>query len=123
MYIGEWVLFGFNFNFIFVPNRMYKQFLPDRNAAHNTSQHITLTLSLETLVPSLIEELLHDRFLEVFRIVHLEMSLSLPRNNIGESTSFALFQHSMQLPWEGCLSVASYFRQKSWYLRCCSSHL
>ena len=72
-----------------------------------------LTLSLETLVASLIEVFLHNGFFKVFWIMHLEGTVSLPGNNVIESQSIGFFQNSVKLPWEGCLPIASNFRQES----------
>ena len=74
-----------------------------------------LTLPLKTLVASLIEVLLHNGLLEILRIVDLEGSVSLPRDDFVESAWFALVKDTVQLPGESGLSVAGDLREKSWH--------
>jgi len=87
----------------------------DVRTYRDSFEAIDVELPLKTLVASLIEELLHDRLLKILRIVDLEGTVSLPRDDIVEAAGFALFQHTVQLPGESGLSVAGDLREKSWH--------
>jgi len=87
----------------------------DVRAYRDSFEAIDVELPLKTLVASLIKVLLHDGLLEILRIVDLEGTISLPRDDITESAGFALFQHTVQLPGESGLSVAGDLREKSWH--------
>ncbi len=66
-----------------------------------------LTLSLETLILSLVEESLHDSLFKLDRIVDLEGCVSNPRDDIFETTERAFVQYHVKLPWKCCFSAAS----------------
>lgn len=66
---------------------------------------VNVQLSLEALVPRLVEIFLHDCVLKALWIVNLEGSVALPGDNVFESKAVALLENSVEFPWEGGLPI------------------